>query len=944
MTSAAPFRVTSSPPPVFSLKLSVSKEETLGDVAIAQGEEKGRRRRKRRRKNTIEGPDPIREMIFSSVASPASSLFAALVFTTSSVLSNTEYSLAPSLGWLCLLPFALAQTGQSDLAMPGVVEVDVEIGLYNSKNYTAQDVVDGEVAPPGNSFSYKTRIEGALFTTWSVLYPSADRLNLALAQDTGRPEINITSGSDIECPDYVPPGTVSGAVNQCLNLTARLLVRAADDDASLAEDDIRQDVIDAFQEAQRDGTLTEEINKYDAEKVFRVQSDGGNIPCFFCPPGFSFQRSNSERKKRCSNPIAFASSETCDALRMGLVNNSSEFLPLTYDCGYCVPNKPKKIQQIIKRRGLCMLCENGKVPQKDSKTAVSMDGVGDSSCGELANGLIVSGKVGDDTCQAIQQNEEVAKLCGCGKSRIKVRVNENGECPEGMNVCKNKPNLCCQGGGGNGGGDDPFEDCPVVPEHTDNIFAVTDRYLQKRQKKRGNKGKRGKKKVRKDCPTLVDIAVNLYNSANYTAQSVLDGGDDTPRIAIETALASVWETKYGKDNVDNTALNESGRRLAAALDLELVSGPIVYEGFDISCPPAVPATSESGAANTCQNFTASLGVIPSFIGNSTAAKDLTPDEIAGDVIAAFEEAKADGNLTKELSKVEGGDVWSAVHSDLEQNNTGDGDGNEDNSTIVPPNATETSSPVPTPSPTMAPTTRDAFMEGVVEVDVEIGLYNSKNHTAQDVLDGTATPPGSNFSYNSIIEAALGFVWPIKYPSVARLDLELAKGMGLKSVNITSGIDIDCPDYIPPGTVSGAVNKCQNLTARFLVRSTGNETFPEKVVQQDVNDAYQEAQRDGNLTEQINNVDIWKVFRVQSAWELYTAGDSGTPGASTQSSDQGSSPNIGAIVGGVVGGIVLLCCCLATFVLYRNRSNKVDKGGDLENAKSDAETWNNDDNL
>mmetsp|Transcript_6299 Transcript_6299/g.10849 ORF Transcript_6299/g.10849 Transcript_6299/m.10849 type:complete len:291 (-) Transcript_6299:78-950(-) len=272
MTTAAPFRFTSSPPPVFSLKLSVSKEETLGDVAIAQGEEKGRRRRKRRRKNTIEGPGPIREMIFSSVASPASSLFAALVFTTSSVLSNTEYSLAPSLGWLCLLPFALAQTGQSDLAMPGVVEVDVEIGLYNSKNYSAQDAVDGEVAPPGNSFSYKTRIEGALFITWSVLYPSADRLNLALADDKGRAEINITSGSDIECPDYVPPGTVSGAVNQCLNLTARLLVRALDDDASLAEDDIRQDVINAFQEAQRDGTLTEKINSVEAEKIFRVQS------------------------------------------------------------------------------------------------------------------------------------------------------------------------------------------------------------------------------------------------------------------------------------------------------------------------------------------------------------------------------------------------------------------------------------------------------------------------------------------------------------------------------------------------------------------------------------------------------------------------------------------------------------------------------------------------
>jgi len=703
----------------------------------------------------------------------------------------------------------------------------------------------------------------------------------------------------------------------------------------------------------------------------------GDVPCYFCPPGFSFQHAES-----CSNPFSFTSSkEKCDALRMAFLKN------LTFDCGYCVPNNPKRIQRIIKRRGLCTLCKNGTVPQKDANF-LPFERTSES-CGERANRIIVLSNAGDNSVCVPKKRKGkmkgVAELCGCvqkkKKGKEKVPIDENGECPEGMNICKNRPKLCCQGGNKNNGGT-PFDNCLMVPETADNIFAV------------------GRKNNQKECPTLVDIFVELYNSGNYTAQSVLGGDDAAPRIAIETALANVWVTKYGGvmtnvpvreyiGNIDGAEysitpivnhtdisnyppfqssqlanmtaedmmvmnstsrnsklgnafdpINVSGRRLAAALDLELASGPIVYKGFDFPCPSDVPATSESGAAYTCHNFTASLGVIPSFIGNKTTTSDLTPEEITGDVVATFNEAKADGNLTKALSEVEGGAIWSVVGSVLEKNETGNGDGIGDNSTIAPTNTTETSSPVPTPSPTVAPTIRDTFMESVVEADVEIGLYNSENHTAQDVVDGTATPPGSSSSYKSVIEAALGFVWPIKYPSAGRLDLELVEDAGLKPIDIASGIDVACPDYVPANRISGGANQCQNLTARFLVRAAGNETYPEKNVSRDVNAAYQEAQRDGNLTEQFIEVGIWKVFRVQGAWEFNAAGNGGAPGTSTKSSDSGSSTNVGAIIGGVVGGIVLLTCGLGALVLCRKRSNKVDDEGDVEHAKPGAENWNN----
>eukprot|EP00567_Pseudictyota_dubia_P004595 CAMPEP_0197442968 /NCGR_PEP_ID=MMETSP1175-20131217/8850_1 /TAXON_ID=1003142 /ORGANISM="Triceratium dubium, Strain CCMP147" /LENGTH=339 /DNA_ID=CAMNT_0042973541 /DNA_START=32 /DNA_END=1047 /DNA_ORIENTATION=- len=216
--------------------------------------------------------------------------------------------------------------------------------------------------------------------------------------------------------------------------------------------------------------------------------------CHLCPPGFSFQQ-NAEA---CSKPLGFAPSpEECESVKTALLANPLEFPALSSLCGYCVPNKPKKIIPIIKQRKVCTLCKNGKAPRNDAGTALTIDGVEDKTCGELANRLIAANAVGDGTCGPMQ--EAAAETCGCGPPKAgggggggngggdggggdRVAVDANGQCPEGKTVCKKKPKWCCDGKG------DGPEDCPVVPKHTDNIFADSRRDLQQKRKKRGGGG------------------------------------------------------------------------------------------------------------------------------------------------------------------------------------------------------------------------------------------------------------------------------------------------------------------------------------------------------------------------------------------------------------------------------------------------------------------------
>lgn len=191
--------------------------------------------------------------------------------------------------------------------------------------------------------------------------------------------------------------------------------------------------------------------------------------------------------------------------------------------------------------------------------------------------------------------------------------------------------------------------------------------------------------------------------------------------------------------------------------------------------------------------------------------------------------------------------------------------------------------------------------------------------------------------------------------------------------LISGTNVICPPSVPRigDSASGAVNACQDFTAALLVSAVqpqdegygehGEEDFAqpvdEDVVRGDVVKAFDDAQRDGNLTSVLRELlGVAGVLGVQAdtvdarATQTKTDADTGSDGGSgggdddADDSDSGSSPgaagrsadgsdngggsaNTAAIVGGAVGGVLgLACCCLGIFARPRKTTSEDDDGG------------------